>query len=82
MSDDRMKWTDYSKADLFIVMFSVIDPHSYHVVRNKCVSELRGYSTETPMLLVGNKTDLRNNPKTLKNLYQQKRTPIATKIGK
>ena len=82
MSDDRIKRTDYSKADLFIVMFSVIDPHSYHAVRNIWVPELRGYCTETPMLLVGNKTDLRNNPETLNNLYQQKRTPIATKIGK
>lgn len=39
-------------------------------------------STETPFILVGTKTDLRDDPDVIKKLAEKNKEPITTKMGK
>ena len=47
------------KIDVFILLFSVEDLQSYNNISAKWISEVKDYSSTTPVILVGNKTDLR-----------------------
>ena len=52
--------------DVFVLMFSVIDSHSYFSIEKKWIPELRKlkhYNSKILIVLVGNKTDLRSNAK-------------------
>ena len=55
---DRLRPLSYGGADLFLVVFSVVDRNSFDNIRSAWVPEITHYSPKTPFLLVGNKCDL------------------------
>merc|ERR1712223_615898 len=65
----------------FIVCFSVVSPSSLENVREKWVPEITKHCPKTPFLLVGLKTDLREDDATLNKLAKQAKQPISTEDG-
>jgi Ras-related C3 botulinum toxin substrate 1 len=59
---DRLRPLSYPDTDVFLVCFSVVSPTSYENVSAKWIPELRHHAPNVPILLVGTKTDLREDP--------------------
>jgi len=74
--------TCFPNTHVFILCFSVVHPDSFHNVKQKWLEELRKSCPNTPYILVGTKTDLRDDPETVKKLAEKNREPITTKVGK
>jgi small GTP-binding protein len=59
---DRARPLSYPMTDVFLVFFSVSSPHTYESVSWKWIPELRHHAPNAPVILVGTKTDLREDP--------------------
>ncbi len=55
----------YNNVDVFLVCFSLVNSTSLNNVAQKWVPELKNYARRVPIILVGLKKDLRDNPKTV-----------------
>jgi small GTP-binding protein len=71
---DNDKWRpeSYVGADLFMVCFCVVSPASHDSVRSKWLPEIAAHRPGVPFVLVGTKTDLRDDAETLERLRQRK----------
>jgi small GTP-binding protein len=79
---DRNRASAYQNTDVFLVCFSIISPFSFENVRTKWVPEIRRYSSpEKPLILVGCKVDLRNDPESLERLSEKKLAAITYDQG-
>ena len=58
---DRLRPKSYSNTDVFLVCYSSISPLSLDNVVNKWVPEIRHHCPAAPFLLVGTKSDIRND---------------------
>jgi len=65
---DRLRPLCYPLTDVFLVCFSVISSSSFENVRTRWVPEIEHHTPNVPILLVGTKSDLRKDDKTLKQL--------------
>ena len=76
--EDYDKWRSivYPQTDVFLVCFSVMSPPSLENVEDKWVPELRSHNPQTPILLVGTQTDLRENQQKLQDLQKMKMRPV------
>eukprot|EP01006_Ploeotia_vitrea_P035113 TRINITY_DN65838_c3_g1_i1.p1 TRINITY_DN65838_c3_g1~~TRINITY_DN65838_c3_g1_i1.p1 ORF type:complete len:201 (+),score=100.56 TRINITY_DN65838_c3_g1_i1:159-761(+) len=86
---DRLRPLSYPMTDVFLVCFSVISKRSFHNIKSKWVPELRHYSPGVPIVLVGCKSDLRDD-KDMQSQLQAKgiscvepedAVALATEIG-
>ncbi|EDV29305.1 Ras-related protein Rac1 [Trichoplax sp. H2] len=77
----KLRAISYDQADLFIICFSTVNPHSFDNVRDVWYSEVRRYSPNTPKILVGTKTDLREDINVLKELKKINSRPIYRSTG-
>ncbi|XP_016278068.1 cell division control protein 42 homolog [Monodelphis domestica] len=68
---------NYSQTDVILVCFSVVSRSSFENVKKKWVPEITRYCPKTPFLLVGTKTDLREDASTLTALAKRKQKLIA-----
>ncbi|KAM3139600.1 hypothetical protein pb186bvf_008245 [Paramecium bursaria] len=67
---NRLRTLSYGQADIFIIVFSVIDQNSFDNALNKWFGELNADELKkVPKIIVGNKIDMRNNedPKHIKS---------------
>ena len=87
----------YPNTDVFILCFSVVDPDSYANILSKWIPELNrkylvsrprlsrpvclGYAPRVPIILVGTKLDLRNDPSTVDQLADKHQRPISQSQG-
>ncbi|XP_055332732.1 ras-like GTP-binding protein RHO [Paramacrobiotus metropolitanus] len=86
---DRLRPLSYPNTDVILICFSVDNPSSLDNVRNVWVPEVRHFCPKTPLVLVGNKKDLRNDRTVLEQLQKQRQEPVkgseaknlAEKIG-
>lgn len=58
--------------------FSIDSPDSLTNVGEKWYSELRYYCPKTPIVLIGNKKDLRYNEKVIASLKKSNQEPVKT----
>jgi Ras-related C3 botulinum toxin substrate 1 len=68
-------------TDVFLAMFSVVSPISFDNVRNKWIPELNHHCPETPIVIVGTKIDLRNDPDVLERLQDRSLVPKTEADG-
>jgi Ras-related C3 botulinum toxin substrate 1 len=80
-SYDRLRPLSYPGTQVFIVCFSVVTPSSYENVKRKWASEVNTHGKDVPIILVGTKTDLREDQKTIDNLKKRDQTPITFEQG-
>ncbi|KAJ0055312.1 hypothetical protein NL108_014215 [Boleophthalmus pectinirostris] len=78
---DRLRPLIYPDTDVFLVCFSVVSPSSYENVKEKWVPEITQHCPNTPYLLVGTQTHLRNDHSVLKKLAKNKQRPLQQEDG-
>merc|ERR1711981_275459 len=75
---DRLRPLSYPQTDVFLVCFSVISEPSFNNVKQKWVPEIRHHAPGVPVILVGTKSDLRNDSETMAKLNKQGRQMVTT----
>lgn len=78
---DRLRPLSYPQTDIFLICFSVVSPASYENVRGKWFPEVKHHCPSTPVILVGTKTDLRDDAGTLQKLKEKKLQPMSEQQG-
>ena len=76
---DKLRYLSYPNTNVFLVCFALTSKSSYDNVKLKWMKELGEYSAGTPIILVGTKMDLRDDPE-----YQKKAGPddvVTTEMG-
>lgn len=79
---DRLRPLSYPNTDVILMCFSVDSPDSLENVQTKWTPEVRHFCPKVPIILVGNKIDLRNDPETIRELSKYKQKPVRTEDGK
>jgi len=65
---DRLRPLSYPQTDVFLICFSIISPHSFDNVKSKWFPEVQHHAPGVPIVLVGTKSDLRNDSATVNSL--------------
>jgi len=73
----KLRPLTYPMTDIFIIAFSVVNRRSFEHVKSLWVPELTLHSPRTPVVLVGTKIDLRDDPATLEVLEKKKLPPVT-----
>mmetsp|Transcript_20622 Transcript_20622/g.28955 ORF Transcript_20622/g.28955 Transcript_20622/m.28955 type:complete len:253 (+) Transcript_20622:189-947(+) len=73
--------TCFPNTHVFILCFSVVHPDSFHNIKQKWLEELKRACPDTPYILVGTKTDLREDTEQIKKLAEKGKEPISQKMG-
>lgn len=68
---DRLRPLSYPQTDVFLICFSVISQASAGNVVSKWFKEINNHCPGTPIVLVGTKADLREDPQTKAQLEQK-----------
>ena len=79
---DRLRPLSYPQTDCFVILFSVDNPGSLHNVEHKWHPEITEHDPKVPFVLVGNKQDLRHDPRTVERLAEMKDAPVTHEQGK
>lgn len=74
---DSLRPLCYPSTDVFIVCFSVVSPTSFTNVAEKWLPEIRQYSRNVPVVLVGTHCDLRTDVQELIRLSNLGQEPIT-----
>lgn len=59
---ERLRPLSYPNTTCFLLCFSVASRASYDNIRTKWAPELRHHASDTPVILIATKTDIRNDP--------------------
>jgi len=78
---DRLRPLSYPQTDIFLICFSVVSPASFENVRGKWHPEVQHHCPSTPIILVGTKSDLREDSETVQKLREKKLQPISEQQG-
>jgi Ras-related C3 botulinum toxin substrate 1 len=78
---DRLRPLSYPQTDVFLLCFSVVSPASFENIRTKWFPEIQHHSPGTPIILVGTKLDLRDDPAALERLRERRSAPIQYSQG-
>jgi len=79
---DRLRPLSYPQTNVFLVCFSVISQDSHSNVTEKWVPEISHHAPNVPMLLIGTKSDLRNDPQFQNSLVSDSQgQALAKDIG-
>merc|ERR1712035_302253 len=61
----RLRPLSYPQTDVFLVCFSIISRTSFDNLESKWLPEIRHHCPNVPVVLVGTKSDLRDDPYSL-----------------
>eukprot|EP00005_Dracoamoeba_jomungandri_P005168 CAMPEP_0174261392 /NCGR_PEP_ID=MMETSP0439-20130205/11401_1 /TAXON_ID=0 /ORGANISM="Stereomyxa ramosa, Strain Chinc5" /LENGTH=194 /DNA_ID=CAMNT_0015345857 /DNA_START=73 /DNA_END=657 /DNA_ORIENTATION=+ len=78
---DRLRPLSYANANVFLICFSVVNPVSLENVTSKWYPEISHFSPNVPIILVGTKSDLRKDNKTMEKLRAQGQEPVSPEQG-
>ncbi|KAL9642884.1 hypothetical protein ABK040_010580 [Willaertia magna] len=78
---DRLRPLSYPDTNCFLACYSIVNPSSLENIKSKWVPEVRHHCPETPIVLVGTKKDLRDDPEFIKQLQEREQRPVSTKEG-
>merc|ERR1712130_293766 len=79
---DRLRPLSYPDTDVILMCFSVDSPDSLENIPEKWVPEVKHFCPNVPIVLVGNKRDLRNDANTIKELARNRQQPVKQEEGK
>ncbi|KAF5280310.1 hypothetical protein FQR65_LT03119 [Abscondita terminalis] len=79
---DRLRPLSYPDTDVILMCFSVDSPDSLENIPEKWTPEVKHFCPNVPIILVGNKKDLRNDPNTIKDLAKMKQEPVKPQEGR
>ncbi|KAI5844719.1 P-loop containing nucleoside triphosphate hydrolase protein [Tricharina praecox] len=78
---DRLRPLSYPQTDVFLICFSIVSPPSFDNVLSKWHPEISHHAPNVPVILVGTKLDLRDDPKTVTALREKRMAPITYPQG-
>ncbi|KAL7270719.1 RHO4 protein [Rhizina undulata] len=78
---DRLRPLSYPETDVLFVCFAIDSPHSLENVLDKWYPEVLHFCPQTPLILVGLKTDLRKNRNVIELLKTHGMTPVTQQQG-
>src|SRR5271170_4635684 len=78
---DRLRPLSYPQTDVFLVCFSIISPYSFDNVKSKWYPEILHHAPGVPLILVGTKSDLRNDQAMLAQLASKNLTVISKEMA-
>lgn len=78
---DRLRPLSYPQTDVFLVCFSIASPASFENVKAKWFPEVAHHCPNAPIILVGTKVDLREDPETIARLKEKKLAPVTHVAG-
>ena len=76
----QLRTTTYTNTDIFMICFSVVHPSSFENIK-WWLLEIKKQCPNTPFVLCGTKTDLREDPATIAKLESNGEHPIPYKVG-
>ena len=71
----------YVNTDIFLLCFSIVDPVTLQNIQNEWVDELKEYVRDPFYILVGTKSDLRNDESIINDLALKNEQPISYEHG-
>lgn len=75
---DRLRPLSYAQSDVFLICFSVVEPVSFQNIEQRWIPEIRHHTPpDTKVLLVGTKSDLREDPHVIDQLEEQDLAPVT-----
>ena len=78
---DRLRPLSYPDTDVILMCFSIDSPDSLENIPEKWTPEVKHFCPNVPIILVGNKKDLRNDDKTKMELAKMKQEPVKNEEG-
>ena len=78
---DRLRPLSYPQTDVFLICFSVVGRNSFGNVSCKWVPEATHHCPKVPLVIVGLKTDLRDNKWEIERMAERGWKPVTTKEG-
>ena len=78
---DRLRPLSYPDTDVILMCFSIDSPDSLENIPEKWTPEVKHFCPNVPIILVGNKKDLRNDENTKKELAKMRQAPVKTEEG-
>jgi Ras family protein A len=78
---DRLRPLSYPDSHVILICFAVDSPDSLDNVQEKWISEVMHFCQGLPIILVGCKSDLRFDPKTIEELRKTSQRPVTTEEG-
>ncbi|ROT65265.1 RhoA [Penaeus vannamei] len=79
---DRLRPLSYPDTDVILMCFSIDSPDSLENIPEKWTPEVKHFCPNVPIILVGNKKDLRNDAPTIKELLKMKQEPVKPEEGR
>ncbi|KAG0253883.1 GTP-binding protein Rho1 [Actinomortierella ambigua] len=79
---DRLRPLSYPDSHVILICFAIDSPDSLENVTEKWFSEVQHFCGGLPVLLVGCKKDLRNDPRTIEELRRNNQLPVSSEDGK
>lgn len=78
---DHLRPLSYPSTDVILMCYSVDTPESFGNIKLKWVPEVNEFCPNVPIVLVGNKTDLRSDELTLSQLRKANQEPVSMEDG-
>jgi len=79
---DRLRPLSYPDTDVILMCFSIDNPDSLENITEKWTPEVKHFCPSVPIILVGNKKDLRNDGVTIDELAKLKLSPVKADDGR
>ncbi|KAJ7491764.1 P-loop containing nucleoside triphosphate hydrolase protein [Mycena galericulata] len=79
---DRLRALSYPNAHVILICFAVDNPDSVNNVKEKWITEVQHFCPRLPVILVGCKADLREEPRVVEKLWKENRRPVVTDAGR
>lgn len=74
---DRLRPLSYADTHVILICYAIDSPDSLENVQEKWISEVLHFCAGLPIILVGCKKDLRNDPKTIAELARTGQHPVS-----
>ena len=78
---DRLRPLSYQHTDVFLLCFSVTSPASLENIKTKWLPEIQRYAPGVPFIIVGTKSDTRNDASVMAELAARRQQPITQTRG-
>ncbi|KAJ7465235.1 P-loop containing nucleoside triphosphate hydrolase protein [Mycena latifolia] len=78
---DRLRPLSYPDSHVILICFAVDSPDSLDNVQEKWISEVTHFCYGLPIILVGCKTDLRQDPRVIEELRKTGQRPVSSEQG-
>jgi len=79
---DRLRPLSYPQTDVFILAFSILQPHSFQNIKTKWWPEVQHHAPDVPIILIGTKCDLRNDQTLIDSLKSRGMNVVKNEEGR